>query len=335
MSEPAGSGPAARWDAELARLASPSPSPLLQSWAWGEVQRQEGWEVERVELDGAMASVQLQGRGPLRRAYVPRGPVPATRAALEALAAWAAGKGLASLRVEPDAGPELGGELRELGFRPARAREPRHTLIVPLAAPEAMLASFKNKHRYNIRLAEKRGVTVEETGDAAEMERQAVATAARQGIVQARAPYYERRLRLLPWCRIYVARHEGEALAATLVIRHDGRAYYMYGGSNQVKSNLMPTYAVQWAAMRSAAADGLSEYDLWGLPPDGDPSHPWAGLWQFKTGFGGTRVEYAGAWELVLSEPGHRLAGAVEGLRRVASAARRRAGRGGDRPARG
>ena len=82
----------------------------------------------------------------------------------------------------------------------------------------------------------------------------------------------------------------------------------------------MPTYAVQWAAMTAAAEAGLREYDLWGLPPDGDPSHPWAGLWQFKTGFGGEMVEYAGAWELVFSEPGHRVAGAVEGLRRAAGA---------------
>ena len=314
----AGLGSAEAWDAALAGLMS--PSPLLQSWGWGEVQKQEGWEVLRLDLGGALASVQLQGQGPLRRAYVPRGPVPADRHALDSLAAWARAEGVASLRVEPDAGPELTAVLRELGYRPARAREPRHTLIVPLQDPEAMLASFKNKHRYNIRLALKRGVTVEETSDAGEMERQAVATAARQGIVQARAAYYERRLRILPWCRIYVARHEGEALAATLVIRHQGRAYYMYGGSNQVRSNLMPTYAVQWAAMTAAAEAGLREYDLWGLPPDGDPSHPWAGLWQFKTGFGGEMVEYAGAWELVFSEPGHRVAGAVEGLRRAAGA---------------
>jgi len=157
---------------------------------------------------------------------------------------------------------------------------------------------------------------VDDQGDAAELARQHDATAGRQGITPADAAFYERRLRHLEWCRVYVARHEGEALAAVMVARFDGRAYYLFGGSTQVKRNLMPTYAVQWAAIRAAAAAGCATYDLWGVPPDGDPKHPWAGLWQFKTGFGGWLVEYAGAWDLVLDPGGERLLAAREALRR-------------------
>jgi len=77
-----------RWDAELEERAS--PAPLLQTWAWGEVQSQAGWKVERVRLPGgAMASVLLRSVGPAREAYVPRGPVPASAEAMDALVEWA------------------------------------------------------------------------------------------------------------------------------------------------------------------------------------------------------------------------------------------------------
>ncbi len=66
------------WDSEMELLAAPSVAPLLQSWAWGNVQAKAGWSVERVRLKGAMASVQLRGIGGVREAYVPRGPVPST-----------------------------------------------------------------------------------------------------------------------------------------------------------------------------------------------------------------------------------------------------------------
>ncbi len=282
-----------------ARAQVPS---LLQSWAWGQVQAQEGWRVERVRLPGGgLASVLIGGAGPWRWAYVARGPLPVEARVLEELVAWARARGLARIVVEPDAGPEAVEELGRAGFRPAAGRQPEQTLMMPLVEPEAMLASFKPKHRYNIRLAARHGVVVEEGEDVEEMARQQAATATRQGIAPYRREVYARRLELLPWCRIYVARHGGEALAAITVARHAGRAYYLYGGSIESKRHLMATYAVQWAAMQAAFADGCGEYDLWGIPPAPDPSHPWFGLWQFKKGFGGALLNYMGAWQVVLS----------------------------------
>lgn len=164
---------------------------------------------------------------------------------------------------------------------------------------------------------------MEAGADASELERQARATAARQGIIHAGSAYYERRLRLLADCKVYVARHEGEALAAIMVARHGGRAYYLYGGSSGHRSNLMPTYAVQFAAMKAAWEAGCTEYDMWGIPPGDDPAHPWHGLWQFKTGFGGRQVEYVGAWELVFDEFGRRASAVQESLRSAARALKR------------
>ena len=120
----------AGWDHALRRLAS--PAPLLQSWGYGEVQAGEGWATERIALQGGRATVLLKGRGRLARAYVPRGPVPATRAVVADLVEWARGRRLARLRVEPEAPAEFADELRELGFRPATTMHPSRTLVVSL-----------------------------------------------------------------------------------------------------------------------------------------------------------------------------------------------------------
>ena len=309
------SAPDRLWDSRLGELAS--PAPLLQSWGFGETQAREGWRLERVELPGgAVASVLHQGGGRLGRGYVPRGPVPATPAALEALAAWARERRLARLRVEPEAGPELAESLLGLGFKPGPAMHPPETTIVPLGPEERMLAAFKPKHRYNIRLGLKRGVSVEQGCDPEELSRQSDATARRHGISLPQVAIYRRRLELLEWCRTYVARYQGRAIAAIMVARFDGRAYYLFGGSNGDAREVMPAYVLQWTAIREAAAAGCRDYDLWGVPPRPDPGHPWAGLWQFKTGFGGRMVELCGAWDLVGSPLRSRLGEAPQRLGR-------------------
>jgi peptidoglycan pentaglycine glycine transferase (the first glycine) len=305
------SGPT--WDRALAELAS--PAPLLQSWGYGEVQREEGWRAERVGLpSGACAAVLLRGGGGLGRGYVPRGPVPASVEAVRELLEWAGGRGIARLRVEPEAPPAFGRELQLLGFRPSRGMHPERTLVVPLGDEESMMASFKPKHRYNVRLALRRGIEVEEGADASELHRQHLATAHRQGISAPSLRSYQLRLDRLAWCRTYVARHQGRPLAAIMVARFAGRGYYLFGGSSGERRELMPTYAVQWAAMRAASTAGCRDYDLWGLPPGNDPDHPWHGLWQFKTGFGGIQVEFCGAWEAEVAPVRARLGVALERL---------------------
>ena len=314
---PPGLNDAQSWDERLRELAQPAPSPLLQSWAWGEVQAQAGWRVERVQLPGGgLASVQLRGRQPFERAYVPRGPVPADRAALEGLVGWSRERGLARLRVEPEVGPELAGVLRELGFRPSPQVQPQYTMIVRLGPEDEALASFNRGTRYNIRLADKRGVTVVEGTDAGEMARQSGASAARQGIRLPPASYYQLLLDRLPWARTYVAQVEGEAVAAMLVIHFDGRGYYMFSGSNGERRELKPVYAAKWAAMRAAIGAGCRDYDLWGVPPGPDRTHPWYGLWEFKSGFNGELVEYVGCWDLVLGELRHGVGEATDRARR-------------------
>lgn len=249
---------------------------------------------------GARALVLVSGPPGLRLASVRRGPVPATSTAVSELVGWARAAGVARLRVEPEAPAEFGESLRRAGWVVAPAADPVDTLLVSLVRPEEMLASFHSKHRYNIRLASRRGVVVErcEAGAGAEeLHRQHAATAARQHISPPGLAAYQRRLDRLPWCRVYVARVEGEPVAAIMVVRFGERAVYLFGGSSGAHSNLQPSYALQWTAMQDAWEAGCAVYDLWGVPPSDDPAHPWHGLWQFKMGFRGRPTTYCGAWE--------------------------------------
>jgi len=299
------------WDAEMQELAGATPAPLLQTWAWGDVQSRAGWSVERVRLNGgAMASVQMRGVGNVKDAYVPRGPVPATAEAIATLAEWARERKAARLRVEPDASPELGAALEAQGFKPVAPVQPAHSVIVELKPPDELLKSFKHGRRYNIRAGLRRGTVADEGKDAAELERQSAAVERRESINLPGRAYYELLLGLLPWCRTYVARHPEtkEALAAVLVARHAGRGYSLFAGRTGLHPELMGNDVAWWAAISGCAEAGEREFDLWGVPPPGSgPEHPWHGLGIFKSEFSGREVAYAGAWEIVLNRTGARL----------------------------
>lgn len=299
------------WDSELQELAGASPAPLLQTWAWGDVQSRSGWSVERVRLHGgAMASVQIRGVAGVKEAYVPRGPVPATPEAIATLTGWARERKAARLRIEPDASPELGSALEAQGFKPGTQVQPAHSVIVELKPPDELLKSFKHGRRYNIRAGLRRGTVAEVGKDAAELERQSAAVERRESINLPGKAYYELLLNLLPWCRTYVARHPEtkEALAAVLVARHAGRGYSLFAGRTGRHPELMGNDVAWWAAISASAEAADRDFDLWGVPPPGSGAeHPWHGLGVFKSEFGGHDVAYAGAWEIVLNRAGARL----------------------------
>jgi hypothetical protein len=312
MSEAAGraqGAPAKAWDDELEGRVL--PAPLLQSWAWGEVQARAGWSVERIRLpDGAMASVQVRKVGPAREAYVPRGPVPAVPEAIDALVEWARGAKIARLVIEPETTAVLSDALRERGLARVAQIQPQHTRILQLLKPDELLKSFKHGRRYNIRAGQRRGVVVTEGKEAAELERQSAAVERREAIRLPDRRYYELLLDQLPWCRTYVARDPAtdEALATVLVARHAGRAYSLFAGRSGKHSELMGNDLAWWAAINAAAEAGCRDFDLWGVPPPlSGPTHPWHGLGFFKAEFGGQEVTYPGAWELVLSGAGAKL----------------------------
>jgi lipid II:glycine glycyltransferase (peptidoglycan interpeptide bridge formation enzyme) len=300
---------AEKWDLELEERAS--PAPLLQTWAWGEVQSRAGWKVERVRLaGGAMASVLTRSVGPARDAYVPRGPVPASPEAVDALVEWARRAKVARLVVEPEAPATFGPSLTERQFESIAPTQPQHSRIVELRPPDELLKTFRHGRRYNIRAGLRRGVVVAEGKDGAELARQSSAVERRESIHLPDRRYYELLLELLPWCRTYVASDPATnvSLAAVLVARHAGRAYSLFAGRSGAHPELMANDLAWWAAISAAAEAGCRDFDLWGVPPpNAGPQHPWHGLGFFKSEFGGEEVAYAGAWERVLSGAGAKL----------------------------
>lgn len=185
--------------------------------------------------------------------------------------------------------------------KPPADVQPPDTVVVSLDSDEAMLARMHKKTRYNIRLAEKKGVTVVKAGVEALGEWYALyrETAERDRISIHSETYYRDLFSHAPRLSLWLAHFEGKLLAGNVVLVHGTQAVYLYGASGNEHRNLMAPYALQWAAMRDCRAQGATEYDLFGIPPTNDPRHPMHGLYRFKTGFGGDRLHRHGAWDSV------------------------------------
>ena len=203
------------------------------------------------------------------------------------------------------------------------------TVLIDLSqSMESLMEQMKPKWRYNARLALKKGVTVRRAGagDIGLFYRLLEETARRDGIAIHSIDYYEslflERSAIpgssfpIPHSSLYLAEHEGDLIAGIITLFRGREAYYLYGASSGVKRNLMAPYALQLKAMEDAKAFGCREYDLYGIPPDDDPSHPMAGLYLFKTGFGGRIIHRPGSWDYPCRPVVYRLFRCAETLRK-------------------
>ncbi len=232
-----------------------------------------------------------------------------------------------------DAVPSFPASLGRGGLKKAPLDiQPPHTVVLNLKEGyNSLLKGMHKKHRYNIGLAAKRGVTVENTGKEGlkiwyDLYR---ITAERDRIGIHPFAYYAKLFDLLgepqnsektqgkrPFLRLYLARHEEDILAGIIVLFGKIEAVYLYGASSNKKRNLMPAYALQARAIQDACALSCSSYDLYGCPPSSEPAHPMAGLYRFKTGFGGELRHRPGAWDYPYSSLFYTLYRLVETLRR-------------------
>lgn len=290
-----------------------------------------GWRPLRIALtdDGgqpvAGAQLLLRQMRLATVAYVPRGPVALPDdlpALLPHLHAAARRAGAVFLKVEPHWRGDHAATWRDQGFTPASTVQPPSTMILDLSkSDDALLAAMKQKWRYNIRLAQKKGVVVRPATRAdlpawyALME----ITGRRDGFGVHSRDYYTDAFEL--FCDgqrgvLLVAEFEGEMLGGVMVFAFGAEAVYMYGASGPSHRNLMPNHALQWAAIRWAKERGCAVYDFWGIPAeagpdtpsdsdsadDTSPAAPRGGLWgvfRFKQGFGGQVVRHAGAFDSV------------------------------------
>jgi lipid II:glycine glycyltransferase (peptidoglycan interpeptide bridge formation enzyme) len=321
-------------------IAAHPDAHLLQTAEWGALKSEFGWDAEHF-VEGENGVQVLFRRVPLgfSLAYIPKGPaggaltplMPAIDAACRARRAFA-------LIYEPDAWEGDGGQETEdgegmagkpgpgeaatgldvhqpSGFEHAgRPVQPPRTITVDLRGDEdSILERMKQKTRYNIRLGLRKGVVVRETGDLATFNALMEETGEREAFGVHSLAYYERAYALFKphdMCELLIAEAEGTPLAALMVFARGERAWYLYGASSREHRNYMPTYVLQWEAMRWARTRGCTEYDLWGVP-DEDAEALEAGftkrtdgLWgvyRFKRGFGGEVRRSTGPWVRVYS----------------------------------
>ncbi len=310
---------------------------ILQTWEWGTSKIRNGWVPESFiwldEKEQTVACAMILCRhlriGPLnlKVLYCPKGPTldwqkpDLVHRVLNDLQAFAKAQKAIFLKIDPEIllgtglpgketeMPHLSGEkvledLKNRGWLFSQDQiQFRNTVFIDLTPDEdAILAVMKQKTRYNIRLATRRGVTVRQAtfDDLPMLYKMYAHTAVRDDFAIRGADYY-----LELWesfmkagmCHALIAEVEGEAVAGLFLLHFNQVSIYMYGMSTDKYRELMPNYLLQWEAMRLSKALGYTCYDMWGAPDVFDESDSMWGVYRFKDGFNGTTARHIGAWD--------------------------------------
>ena len=319
------------WQQALARLPY---AHALQSWPWAQFKERWGWEALPLTMTvagnswGPVAVAHVLKRRlprtPFCVLYVPKGPAldyrdaPLRRQVLAQLEQLARRERAIFIKIDPEVvrswglenervsplGKAVMDDLARRGWRPSDEQiQFRNTVELPLeSSEEQLLAAMKPKTRYNIRLAERKGITVRPgtPADFPTLIAMYHETAARDGFTARPAEYY-----LDGWTALYeagmaqpfVAEFEGRPVAAVILVRFGERVIYMYGASRNEARERMPNHLLQWTAICWAREQGARVYDFWGAPDAFDESDRLWGVWRFKAGFNGEIVRFIGAWD--------------------------------------
>ncbi len=325
------------WNDTLKSFPHPQ---LLQTYEWGELKTEYGWKPfhktwEKKGETIAMALIlerKINLPGPLpdfRMLYIPKGPIlkdwqdsEIRNKVMADLIQFAKDQAAFLLKIEPDVlmgkgepgsegavegmvGVDFIKELEAKNWQYSREQiQYKNTVLIDLEAEEeALLALMKQKTRYNVRLAERKGVKVRQ-GNPEDFEviyKIYAETAMRDGFTIRNKEYY-----LSVW-KIYfnagmltplIAEVEGKLVAGLMLFHFGSVAWYIYGMSSPLHRNKMPTYLLQWEAIKTAKSKGCKLYDLWGAPEVFDKSDSLWGVYRFKKGLGGQVSRHIGAWDL-------------------------------------
>jgi peptidoglycan pentaglycine glycine transferase (the first glycine) len=303
---------------------------VLQSWEWGELKATTGWQPLRIALWNRQTQHIVAGAQVLRRgaphiplwaghlAYVPKGPLldwsqaESSITFCQLLDHCLRRQGALALRIEPglQADTSQASYMQkywpDLCASPVPPVQPLRTIMLDLQASEDELrARMKEKWRYNIGLATRRGVQVRVASTLADVQawyRLLQVTAKRDQFGIHTLDYYVQAWQLLSAqerTTLLLAEYEGQLLAGIFVTLFAHEAIYLYGASSNEHRNLMPNYLLQWEAIRWARQRGALRYDLWGIPATDDETEAMAGVYRFKRGWGGDVVSFIGCFERV------------------------------------
>ncbi len=310
---------------------------VLQSWNWGELKAGTRWKPLRLALwdtstQKIVAAAQILQRtlphipahlGHL--AYIPRGPVmdwdftplepntpDPTKSFLAGVRTYLGRHGALALQIEPHLTTQTVSaqvaltHLKALGFHKASPIQPIRTITLDTRPDEAvLLANLKEKWRYNTRLAARKGVIIHAASSSSEVDAWydlLCTTSERDQFGIHTRDYYRRAWSLFApdqQARLFLAYADDRLLAGIFVSLVAGEAIYLYGASGNIQRNLMPNYLLQWEAIRWAKAAGAHSYDFWGIPPTDEHDEAMAGVYRFKSGWGGNVTEFIGNYEYV------------------------------------
>lgn len=249
--------------------------------------------------------------------YAPRGPVFSTmeafRQIIDAAVAFARKQGGYLLRIDPimEQNDDLFcREAQRMGFRidprsDYSTFQPRCIYLTDLEnrTESELLDCFHSKTRYNIRLAQRRGVTVREgtRDDLAVFQTMMEQTAQRDGFSPRSLSFYDQFLDAMgERAVLLLAEKDGQVLAGVIEVILGTKAWYAYGCSFLESRADMPNYLLQWEMIRRALAHGCTQFDFRGVEGQSDPDNPHYGLHRFKQGFDARFVSFAGQMDLTL-----------------------------------
>lgn len=308
----------ASWDDLVG--SNPDNGNPLQIKAFAETKSKHGWEPKYYILQGRpkiavlILSRQIIGLGEFW--YIPKGPGVRTIAQLRRVvdAIHKLPHKPFAVRLDPELPADQAQQILNLGIvkSPQDVQYNVSTVVVKVDQEEgALLNSFKQKTRYNVRLALKKGVdagpvpTNDET--ISKMYELTKITTTRAGLYLRDKQYFEdfwRTHSQQGTGQMFQASWNGQVLASAFVTYIGSKALYKDGGSTRDHAEVQAPYALQFAIMKWLKQQNVIEYDLHGVPPKsqaGNPNHPLAGLARFKLGFNQEITEYAGTFDLVLS----------------------------------
>lgn len=296
----------------------------LQAWEWGEFREKTGVKVVREA--GVQITIHKIPYTPWNVGYAPKTGM-ITEEQAKILKKIAKENNCIFIKCEPkvevqDASREML-DARKLGFVEGRSLFTKYNFVLDVTlGEEQLLSSFKQKTRYNIRVAEKRGVTVEIDNSKEAFERYlslTQETTNRQGFYAHSSNYHKKMWDTLHpsgIAHLLVAKFEGQIITTWVLFKFGDTLYYPYGASTREHREVMANNLVMWEAIKLAKSWGLKYLDMWGaLGPEPDTTDPWYGFHTFKSGYGARHVEYIGTWDYVAKPLLYRLYRLGENLR--------------------
>ena len=301
---------------------------FMQSPQWAAVKSFWKNEIVTVEDDNGeiKGSMSLLIRKipllPYTMMYSPRGPVcdshdaDTIKALLDKCRQLAKKYRSYVLKMDPDIEAEdkqFEDIVKNLGFKVSRGLknyegiQPRFVFRLDLKnkTEEQLMQDFHHKVRYNIRLAERKGVTVKVGAreDVAVFHRMIVETGLRDNFVVRGREYYEKVFDCMApdHIKVFIAYYEEKPIAGTIGILYGNKCWYLYGASISEHRSLMPNYLLQWNMIKWALESGCEIYDFRGVPGNLDENNPMYGLYKFKVGFKGRFTEFIGMLDYIFN----------------------------------